>query len=86
MTMCYPIQSGSKRISSSKKYSRICHILIIRAFAVTLTFKIANCSFCMTLQLLVMHHNTKFGHKMFGGLEDIVVGGSGGIVLIRLDG
>ena len=25
----------------------------------------------MTLQLIMMHHNTEFGNKMFGGLEDI---------------
>ena len=26
----------------------------------------------MTLQLMMMHHNTKFGNKMFGGLEYII--------------
>ena len=25
----------------------------------------------MTLQLIMMHHNTEFGNKMFGGLENI---------------
>ena len=25
----------------------------------------------MTLQLIMMHHNTKFGNKMLGGLENI---------------
>ena len=28
--------------------------------------------FCMTLQLIMMHHNTEFGDKMFGGLENII--------------
>ncbi|WP_419583241.1 hypothetical protein, partial [Thiolapillus sp.] len=28
--------------------------------------------FCMTLQLIMMHHNTEFGNKMFGGLENII--------------
>ena len=46
--------------------------MIIRALAVTLTMKIANKSFCMTLQLMMMHHNTKLGNKMLGGLEDII--------------
>ena len=26
----------------------------------------------MTVQLMMMHHNTKFDNKMFGGLEDII--------------
>ena len=37
-----------------------------------LTLKIANKSFCMTLQPIMMHHNTEFGSKMFGGLENII--------------
>ena len=28
--------------------------------------------FGMTLRLIMMHQNTKFGNKMFGGLEDII--------------
>ena len=47
-------------------------MLIIRALAVTMTLKITSESFCTRLQLMMMHHNTKFGNKMFGGLEDIV--------------
>ena len=43
-----------------------------RALAVTLTLKIANQSFCMTLRLMMMHHNTRFGNKIFCGLEDII--------------
>ena len=39
---------------------------------VTLTLKIAFQSSCMTLHLIMMHHNTKFGYKMFGGLENII--------------
>ena len=34
--------------------------------------KIANQSFCTKLQLMMMHHNTKFGNKIFGSLEDIM--------------
>ena len=41
------------------------------ALAVTLTLKIANQPFCMTLQLMMMHGNTKFSNKLFGGIEDI---------------
>ena len=70
MIMYYQTEFGSKRFSSSKRYSRNCHILITWALAVTLTLKIANQSFCMTLWLIMMHHNTKFGNKMFGGLQD----------------
>ena len=29
--------------------------------------------FYMTFQLLMMHHNTKFGYKMFGGSEDVIL-------------
>ena len=47
-------------------------IWTIWALAVTLTLKIAIPSFCMTLQLLKTDHNTKFGKKMSGGLEDII--------------
>ena len=35
-----------------------------------MTLKIANQSFCMTFQLMTMHHYTKFGNKMFGGVEN----------------
>ena len=38
----------------------------------TLTLKVANKPFCMTLQLMMMHYNTRFGNKMFGGLENII--------------
>ena len=47
-------------------------MLNIRALAVTLTLKIANDLFCITLQLIMMHHNTEFGNKMFGSLENII--------------
>ena len=38
----------------------------------TLTLKIANKLFCLKLWLMTMHHNTKFGNKIFVGLEDII--------------
>ena len=37
-----------------------------------LTLKIANQSFWLTPLLIMMHHNTKFGNKMFGGWGDII--------------
>ena len=41
-------------------------------FTLILKLKTANhFFFCMTLQLMMMHHNTKFVNKTFGGLEDI---------------
>ena len=55
-----------------KRCSRNHHILIIWALAVTLALTIANQSFCMTLWLIMMYHNTRFGNKMFGGLEDTI--------------
>ena len=70
----YYVQSNqiwiSKRISSSKDTEKNYLILIIWALAVTMTLKIANQSFYMALWLLMMHHNTKFGSKTFGGLGD----------------
>ena len=42
------------------------------ALAVTLTLKIANRSFCMTVWLIMVHHKTKFGNKKLGSLEDII--------------
>ena len=38
----------------------------------TLSLKTADQSFCMRIRLIMMHHNTKLGNKMFGGLEDII--------------
>ena len=34
--------------------------------------EIAHQSFGMTLQLMMKHHNTKFGNKMFRSLEDVI--------------
>ena len=39
---------------------------------------------CMILWLIMIHHNAKFGNKMFGGLEDIIWTNSN-IVTIRCD-
>ena len=67
--MHHPIQSGCRRIGSRMDYDRNSIILIIRAFAVTLTLKIANKLFCMTLRLMMMFWNTKFGYKIIIGLS-----------------
>ena len=37
-----------------------------------LELKAANQSFCMTLQLMLVYHHTKFGYKKLSGSEDIV--------------
>ena len=42
------------------------------ALAVTWTLKTANESFCMTLWPIMMHHNTTFENKMFGGPEHTI--------------
>ena len=71
--MYYQTKFCSKRISNLEDTVQNSHILIIQALAVTLTLKIANnFFFCMTLQLIMMYHNTEFGNKMFGGLENII--------------
>ena len=72
MIMYYQTKFCSKRISNLEDTIQNSHILIIRALAVTLTLKIANDFFGMTLQLIMMHHNTEFSNKMFGGLENII--------------
>ena len=66
MIMYYQAKFGSKRIRSSED------IVETVKFAATLTLKIANQSFCMTLWLMMMNQKTKFGNKMFVGLEDII--------------
>ena len=73
MIMYYQTKLCSKKISNLEDTVQNSHILIIRALAVTLTLKIANdFFFFMTLQLIMMHHNTEFGNKMFGSLENII--------------
>ena len=54
-----------------KQNSRKAYFLLIWAFTVTLTLKTANQSFCMTLQVMKMHHYTKFGYKRFKGSQNI---------------
>ena len=39
---------------------------------VTLTFKTVNCSFCMTLWLIMMHHHAKSRNKVLHGSEGMV--------------
>ena len=74
MIMYCQTKFGSKRISSSED---IIETVIVWShelwtLAVTLTLKTANKSFCTALWLMMMHQNTKFGNRMFGGLDDII--------------
>ena len=55
-------QIWSQKDQQFRRYSRNCHILIMWTLGVTLTIY-------MTLQLMMMHHNTKFGNEMFVGVE-----------------
>ena len=48
------------------------HILFISKPTVTLTLKLTNQSFRMTLRVIIMHHYAKFDCKWFSGSEDIV--------------
>ena len=68
---CYQIKFGSKRISCSKD---TVDIVIFWSYELpsTLTLKIGNQSFSMTLWLIMMYHKTKFRNKMLGGLEGII--------------
>ena len=68
--MYYQTKFDKKRISSSEDIVET--VMIIWTLAVTLTLKIANQLFSMTLWLIMMHHNTKFGNKMTVSSEDII--------------
>ena len=73
--MYHKTKFGDKRTGSSKDTVGIVIFwskLSALALTLTLTFKIANQSFCITLWLMMMHHNNKSGNKMFSGLEDII--------------
>ena len=48
------------------------HILITWAITATLTLKTVNQFFHMTLPLIKMHHNTKFGYKRLNGSGDCI--------------
>ena len=55
-----------------RNYSRMSHILIIWALAVTLTLKTAPFFFHRTLWLMMMYHQTKFGCQGIHSSETIV--------------
>ena len=71
MIMYHQTKFCSKRISKSED---TVETVIFWSYEplLTVTLKIANKSFCMTLQPIMMHHNTEFGSKMCGGLENII--------------
>ena len=46
--------------------------MIIQALTVILTLKIANQSFCMVLQFMIMCHHTKLDYKRLSASEDFV--------------
>ena len=66
--MYYQTKFENKRISSSENIVET--VMNIWTLDVTLTLKIANPPFSMTLWLMMVHHNTKSGNKMFAGEED----------------
>ena len=68
--MYYQTKYGSKRISSSKD---TVEILMFWSYELLQfwPWTANHFFFCRTLQLIMMHHNTKFGNKMLGGLENI---------------
>ena len=75
-TLAYNVKSSDQvwlpRNQQFRKYSRKSHIWIIPALAVTLTLKTVNQSFCRHSGLTIIHHSTKFGHKILGGLENVI--------------
>ena len=68
--MYYQIKFDNKTIRSLKDTEET--VMIIWTLVVILTLTIANQPSCMTLWLMMMHQNTKFGNKMFFGLKDII--------------
>ena len=71
MILYYQTKFDSKKISSSTDTAEI---VIFWSYELpsTLTLKIGNQSFSMTLWLIMMYHKTKFRNKMLGGLEGII--------------
>ena len=67
MTMHHYAKFGCK---SPSIYTRNI-FLRIWACTVTLTFKTATQSFCMTLRVMLMHHHTKFCCIQFSGSQDV---------------
>ena len=55
---------------SAVQYFRKSHILIIWALTVTVTLKIENQSFCVTVQLVMMYRHARFACKTFSHSED----------------
>ena len=65
--MYYQYKFDSKRISSPV------HIVESAITVVPSTLKIANQLFCITLCLIMMHQNIKFGNQMVSSLGDIIL-------------
>ena len=66
--MNFQTKVDNKRISSSEDIVET--IMIIWTLTATLTLKIANQLFCMTLWPMMVHHHTKFGCERFSSWED----------------
>ena len=54
------------------RHGRNSHIWLYKFLTVTLILKIADSSSCVTLGLMMVYHNTKFGYKRFSRWGDIV--------------
>ena len=67
--MYYQTRFGIKRISSSE--DRV-ETVIFDHMNPCCYLENSKPIFLQALRLKMMHHNTKFGNKMFGGLEDII--------------
>ena len=68
--MYHQIKFGCKKISTLVAMTETVVFDYILALTVTLTLKIANQSFHMTLWSMMLHHQTKFGYKRFSSWED----------------
>ena len=71
MIMYYKTKFGSKRLSSSEDVVELLYFDHM-SLCCDLDLKNRKPIFLHALKFMTMHHNTKFGNKMFGGLEAIV--------------
>ena len=71
MIMYYKTKFGSKRLSSSEDVVELLYFDHM-SLCCDLDLKNRKPIFLHALKFMTMHHNIKFGNKMFGGLEAMV--------------
>ena len=76
MMMHHHTKAGLQKVQQLRGYGPDNNSVKVLTFAVTLTLKIANQFFCMTLKLIVNHH-AQFGYKRLIGSGNIIQTKSG---------